>query len=236
MQRLTEYKKYFLHVMVGSLIAGAFVGIVSILIGSFSDTSGKVILSLVLLMAHAIFSFSVIPDGSNQERIKRLSFFYEILFVLVSLSLFTSLFATWSLLEGELAWQLYLSYFSIGFASLIISVLSLFRDKSRDLSMAASTGIASTAILLVFVLTMIFAYDSLDDFYYRLTAVVAIVATTSTVITATLYKLYLQKHPEEKNILSRGKGTHGFLRFLGWLILIYFGFNLLFGLLYLINF
>lgn len=236
MHRLANYKKYFLHTMIISLVIGALVGIISILAGSFSDTSGRVVACLVSIIIHSLLSFYVIPSPNNEENFKKMVIFNETLFVLLAASFVTSLLAIWGLFTPDLTWKLYLSFGSIGSAALLSNILLLLQGKSKQIDTALLTGVFSTMVLLVFVLVAIFAQDSLDDFYYRLMAVVGIVAGTSSVVTAVLYKLYLQAHPEEQNVLDARKSGIKILKFLGWLVLIYIIFNILLGLLFLAAF
>jgi hypothetical protein len=238
MLNLRKYKKYFLYTMIASLIFGALVGIVSILIGSFSETSGRVIASLVAIVIHSLASFYVIADDDNDVRIQRLKLFYETLFVLIVFSLVTSLLATWGALDEEITSKLFGSYASVGLAALILSLLQLFSNKSRNITAALMSAAGSTAAMLAMVLLLIFAGgDALGDFFYRLLAVVGIVMGTSIVVTTVLYKLYLQSHPEEENVLKDGRGgRYGILRVLGVIVATYILINIAFGLFFLASF
>ncbi len=101
-----------------------------------------------------------------------------------------------------------------------------------EISGAVVGDAGSAAAVLAMVLMLLFAGgDALGDFFYRLLAVVGIVMGTSIVVTTVLYKLYLQSHPEEENVLKDGRGSrYGILRVLGVFVAIYILINIAYEL------
>ena len=216
--------------MISALIAGALVGIVSILIGSFSELSAKVVWSIATVALHSIFSFYIIPDNGNQQRINRLKIFYETSFVLLVLSFVTSLLGIWETLGGDITAQLYGSYLVVFVASMLVSIQLLFVEKTKNMMISAVTASISTIVLAALFILAIFVGDELPEFYFRLLAVLAIISGTSSVVTAVLYKIYYQSHPEEENLLSSKRAGGGILRMLGIIVLVIIGLNFIAGL------
>jgi hypothetical protein len=242
MQRITEYKKYFLYAMIASLISGALVAAGSVLIGSFTDTTGKIVGTLIAIIVHALISFYVIPDNKENNIMNKYKIFSDVLFFLLATSFVTSIFAIWELMSETLTAQLYGVYTTFALTSLQINAYTLLETKNKALRISSLIGTFLAMIFGLLITFLIFGADSwLEstlETYYRFLGAVGILDGATLVIVAVLYKLHLQKHPEETNVLKTD-GKSSFLRIIGIIILTLIALNivgsLLFWLLFSIN-
>jgi len=231
MNKMAKFKKYYLYCLIGSLISAALVAIASILIGSFTDTTGRVLGTLALVVVHSLVSLTIVKDENN--KINKLAYFSDTLFVLLVASLITSLFAVWQLISESLTGQLYALFFIVGFSVLHGNSLYLIMGKNKMLTRVLSANLfAITAVAIMFVPVILTSGgDGLDDFYYRLLGSVGVVDVTLTVIAVILYKLHLQRNPGEINELVFNTKSGGILKILGFIFIAFFGIQILFSLL-----
>ena len=228
MIEMNQFKKYYLYSLIGSLTSVAIVAVVTILIGTFSDLTARVIGTLSLVVVHSLISLSLIKDENS--KINTLSFFSDTLFLLLVSSLITSLLAVWGGIGGELTSKLYSLFFVLGFSAFHSNSIFLIRNKGPLISKLVRINqyfIAVTAFMVVPAIII----ENMDDMYYRLLGSVAVIDVTLTVVSVILYKLYLQKHPGEKNELAFNKSS-GVLKVLVLLVLAYFLLQIVFSLLF----
>ncbi len=235
MQRISEFKKYFLYTMIGCLIAGSLVAVTSVMIGSFNETSSRIVGTLVIIVAHALVSFFILPDNKDDNFLNRFKMFSDILFFLLIASLFTAILATWQAFSTDVTGQLYGIIGTIGVSALQINAYRLLQIKNKALSMATNVGSALAVLFGSLLTVLILGYSSwLEgslEIFNRLLASVGILDSATLVIAAVLYKLYLQKHPNEKNILKFG-GNTSVLRIIGIAVLALIALNVLVSLLF----
>jgi hypothetical protein len=229
MIKMSQFKKYYLYSLIGSLIASAVVAVVTILVGSFTDITGRVLGTLALVVAHSILSLAIVNDENN--KINKLTFFSDTLFVLIVSSLMVSLFAVWELISPELTSKLYVIFFAVGFSALHSNTIYLIKNKEKLISRLVKINqyVIGTTLLIALPAILI---ENMDDMYYRLFGSIAVVDVTLTVISVILYKLYLQKHPNEKNELQYEHKNGGVLRVLLTIFFAYILLQMLFSLLF----
>jgi hypothetical protein len=233
MQRVSKFKKHFLYAMIASLVLSALVGITAIIFNNWTDTTARIIGSLGLVLVHSFLSVAAVRDEKSSAN--QLKYFSEILFWLIVSSLLTSLLATWQLLEAGLTSQLYLFYFVVGSSVLQGNLLYLLTNKGKVLSRLVWASLYSIAAVVAMLFPVIFfsTQDTVSDFYYRILGSLAIIDFTLTVIAVILYKLHLQKHPKESNVLAMTGGFGGIIRVIIGVFLLYFLFQLVIWLLFM---
>jgi len=199
-----EIKKYIIYVLVGGIIVSALISIGAILVGEFNDITGKALLSTVSIVIHSLLALAFVgtrmKDNNPYTR-----FIINILFVLLLVSLPTSLLSIWGAFSPELTSKLYGVYFLVFFASLYC--LAIIRTQLQDniAKMAGNVSMGIAVIFAIYLIPLVLSDDRLrmGDFYYRVLAVLAILLGTSTVLSAIFHKLYLSKHPELKTKSKR---------------------------------
>src|SRR4051812_24047453 len=100
MTNFAELKKFFLYCFIGSLIAAAFVAVVTVLFGHFDETTTKVYLTLFMVIVHSLVCLSFIWDDSRRDTFHKLTFFTNTVFVLVVLSFINSIFGIWTIISS----------------------------------------------------------------------------------------------------------------------------------------
>ena len=209
MTTLETYKKYVVQVLAGSLIAASLVAVFSVLSGSFTDTTGKVLWTLFIVVIHALFSISLL--SGEEKSTNKLEFTKNVIYSLIPLSLVTAIFGVWNLLSGDTVGTLYQLYILVAFISFHINALSLLKDSGKLIDRLALSNIIVTIIMAGLLVPVIVINDStniLDDFYFRLLGAVAIVNGTLTVLSVIFFKLYLQRHPEAKEKVQIFQGKN----------------------------
>ncbi len=229
MIKMSQFKKYYLYSLIGSLIAAAVVAVVTILVGTFTDITARVLGTLGLVVAHSLISLALVKDENN--KMNKLTFFSNTLFVLLVSSLITSLLAVWEILSPELTSKIYGIFFVVGFSALHSNTIHLIRNKGKLISKLVKSNqyfIGTAGLMAIPAILM----ENWGDLYYRLLGSIAVVDVTLTVITVILYKLYLQKHPDEKNELMYEHKNGGVLRVLLTIFFAYILLQMLFSLLF----
>ena len=225
-----EFKRFFFYNLIGSLIISALVAVVTVLIGEFNELTGRVLFTLFMVIVHSVFSLIFIWDDERQHTFEKLSFFINILFVLVIVSFLTSLFGIWTIFPAGLVVNLYQTYFVIAFASLHADILSKALNKERYMDIIVYVNYIFMAIVVLMLLPVIFIDNSirvLGEVFFRLLGAVGIIDGTLSILTIIFYKLYMHNHPKIENPLQayapgqvvqkRKKG----LSFWVWILIIY---------------
>lgn len=199
-----EIKKYFIYVLVGGIIVSALISIGAILVGEFNDITAKALLSTISIVIHSMLALAFVGTrmGDSNPYVR---FIINILFVLILVSLPTSLLSIWGALTPSLTAKLYGVYFLVFFASLYC--LAIIKTKLQDniSIMAGNVSMGIAVIFSIYLMPLVLSDNRSDmgEFYYRVLAVLAILLGTSTVLSAIFHKLYLSKHPELKNKSKR---------------------------------
>ncbi|MCB9359191.1 hypothetical protein H6503_04630 [Candidatus Woesearchaeota archaeon] len=218
---LAEFKKYFIYILIGSLIVAALVAVVSVLIGEFNQIAGKVIITLGLVIIHSLVSLLFIWDDERQGTFSRLSFFINVIFILIILSFLTSIFGVWNLISEGIVGNLYQSYFILAFASLHADILS----KALKLKNHIDIVIYINYIFMVFVVAMFMpvifidnAVSVLGEMYFRILGAAGIIDGTLSILVIIFYKLFMQKHPKiQAEYAKKKKGLSWWV----WLLIIF---------------
>jgi len=207
MINFTKFKKFFLFTLIGSLIISTLVAVVTVLIGEFNEVSSKVLFTLGMVIVHSLISLGFIWDNDRQNTFERLSFFINVLFLLIVISFITSILGIWKIIPAETVGDLYQTYFVLGFASLHGNMLSKVLKKENYMDMIVYANYAFIAIVVLMLMPVIFIDDAsevLGDMFFRFLGAAGIIDGTLSVLTIIFYKLYMHKHPEEQNALAGG--------------------------------
>lgn len=204
MVEFSEFKKFFLFNLIGSLVIAALVAVVTVLVGNFNETSARVLFTLLMVIVHSLVSLAFIWDNEKNHTLDRLRFFVDVLFFLVVLSFITSILGIWNLLPDGLVWNLYQTYFMFGFATLHGNILSKALSKERYLDVIVYLNYVFMAVVVIMLMPWIYLENAtkvLGEIYFRFLGAAGIIDGTLSILTIILYKLYMHKHPKLENTL-----------------------------------
>lgn len=238
MTNFAKFKKFFLFNLIGSLIISAIVAVVTVLIGEFNEVSARVLITLIMVIVHSLISLVFIWDNDRQNTFQRLAFFINVLFSLIVVSFITSIFGIWKIIPSEIFWNLYHTYFVLGFASLHADILSKALKKENYMDMLVYSNYVFMAIAVLMILPAIFidnASKVLGEMYFRVLGATAIIDGTLSVLTIIFYKLYMHKHPEVQDALvagiEAGQNKKKGLSIWVWILIIYLVVQIVFPIL-----
>jgi len=222
MKNIAKYKKYVINTLIFSLISAALVAVVSVVIGSFNDTSQKIIWILASIVGHALLNIALIerseePGGSFE-------LFKNTLYALIPVSIVTSVLGITTVLSSDLTGSLYQLYLLAVGVSLHVNILQLFKGASKLIDKIVMGNIFFTCLLGILLLPQIFLNDpsiELGDYYYRILAAAGIVDVTLSVLTLIYYKIYAQHHPEAKSIMQLFTKHNGKTRVWVWILIVF---------------
>ncbi len=191
-----KFKRTFLQILVGCLIAAAGLSVVTVLVGEFNEVFGKALATILLIAVHSLISFGFIVNNEKRKTIENLEIFTNATFTIIVLSFITSVFGVWGILPGELVGKLYGTYFILLFAILHGEVLARTLNKEKYIDNIVYSNYFFMAIVVCMILPLIFFTDGeFGEVYYRFLAAFGIIDATLTLVAIILHKLYLQKHP-----------------------------------------
>jgi hypothetical protein len=190
-------KRLFLQILVGCLVAAGVPSVITVLAGSFNDVFFKALLTIIIVAVHSLVSFGFILNNERKKTSENLEIFTNATFVLIVLSFITSLAGLWGLVDGDLVWKLYATYFILLFATLHGEVLAKILGKTNYMDNIVYFNYLFMLVVVALLVIVIFVSDGslLGDVFYRILAACGIVDATLTLTAIILHKLYLQKHP-----------------------------------------
>jgi hypothetical protein len=245
--RFKEIKSLVIKVLIGCLVAAAGVSVVAVLVGGFSETMYRSLLTLVLVAAHALAALTYISTSEIKRDEEGLSFFSNVVFVVIVLSFITSVLGTWEIISGDVLGKAYATYFIFLFAALHGNMLHQARGKTSTIDNIIYVNYVFMAVVIAMLLPVVYiGSEMFADVYYRILAAAGIIDATLTILAVSLHRLYLNKHPEQSSALfeaSSGSGqpgtpkrhTNPLLILLGAYIILQILGSVMFGLLTLIN-
>lgn len=199
MHAFSKYKKYIINVLTTSLVAASLVAVFSVLIGSFNDTSQRILWTLLVVVTHSLLSVIVISlDKKNQSRLELTR---NVIFFLIPVSVVCATLGIWSIISSSLVAALYQAITVIILLSFHINFLQLLRKASEFIDRLITSNIVVTTATAALIMPLLFIgnpKDTLGDFYYRLLAAVGIINGTLTVLVLIFFKLFIQKHPKSR--------------------------------------
>lgn len=196
-----KIKKLSVQVMIGGLIGAAVIAVTAVLAGSFDDTFGKALFTLLVVMLHALVCLGFI-EQSTKSWSKSFKFFSNTVFFLIVLSFFTSIFGIWGLFSSELIARLYGTYGILLFACLHGQMLVETRGKQSNIDTIVNFNYALMLVVVLMILPLIWIdTSSFASFYYRLLAAFGIIDATLTILAVILHRMYVQKHPQAQSAI-----------------------------------
>jgi len=199
-----ELKKFFLFNLIGSLIVAAVIAVITVLFSNFNEFTARVFMTLGMVTLHSLISLTFIWDDKRQETFERLSFFTNVLFLIIVVSFVVSLLGIWEVIPSKIVGELYQTLLVVGFAALHGNILAKALDKEGYLDMIVY--INYVFMLAVVIMLQIVIYQSngayhLGEMFFRLLAAIGIIDGTLTILAVIFYKLHMSKHPKEENPL-----------------------------------
>jgi hypothetical protein len=188
--------------MLYCLVIAAAVEVVTILIGKFSDTTGRALGTIFVALLHIGIVFglvSMVTSSKTDVSPRSTEFTVNATILIAVLSFFTSVFTIWNLIGGDLPLRLYATYAVALFALVHIKTLIDVDVKYWRVKSYILVNYVFIAIVSLLILGAVYApssSDLLSGFYGRMLAASAVVDVTLSVIVAVMYRLYLQQHPE----------------------------------------
>ena len=179
--RLTKLKSAFLYVLIAGIAAAAITSVAALLVGEFTSSIGKSLLTILVLFSHSLLMLAVLTaDRYNQVGKGLLP---TAILILVFASMISSTLGIWEIISAETAWRaLGLYFLAMGAVFVILGLLKLrIAHQITQISLYASIGfIVITVIALTpWVLDLVTRFDPL---YFRIIAALSILATTAFLI------------------------------------------------------
>lgn len=204
MDRL-QLRSILIKLMLGCLILAAAVAVITILIGDFTDTTGRALGTVFAALIHIAIVFGLVSMTvpASKELQKSSDFVVNMSIGIVVLSFFTSIFGIWEVLEGEILGRLYLTYLVALFVLLhgktLLDVQTLYA-KAKPYVYANYVFVAVVALMILVLVYSPDRAELISGFYGRALAAAAIIDVTLSVIVAVMHRLYLQQHPQEQQL------------------------------------
>ena len=196
-----KLKKLSVQIMIGGLITAAALAVIAVLLGSFNETFMKALFTLGLVMFHALACLTFIEQTTKAPN-SNFKFFENVVFFILVLSFFTSIFGVWGVMAGSLVGKLYGTYLVLLFACLHGQMLSQTRGKQTNIDNIVTANYILMGIVILLILPLIwFKADGFAGFYYRLLAACGIIDATLSILAVMLHRMYIQKHPEAKSTI-----------------------------------
>lgn len=193
----SQIKKYFLYIMIGGLILSAAISIMAVLVGQFNDFMQKSLFTTLSIVVHSLIALAFVSINVEHHT-KADETIIDTLFGITIASFATSVLALWGVLAGPIIGHLYLLYlYALIAAALCRALLQASRIDNKT-RMLANASIIITILLFLLLMPNVFVNtpSALPDIYYRGVAATAILLGTTSVLTAILHRLYINKHPE----------------------------------------
>jgi len=219
-----EFKKFFLFNLIGALIISALVAVITVIIGEFNEVTARVLFTLLMVVMHSLISLAFIWDDEKQNTFDRLAFFINVIFIIIVLSFLVSIFGIWKIIPAEAVWNIYQTFFVIGFAALHIDILSKALNKEKFMDIIIYLNYIFIAIVVLMLLPIIYienAIKTLGEIYFRFLAAAGIIDGTLSILTIIFYKLFMNKHPKVENPLHGAQEKKKGLSIWVWILLIY---------------
>ena len=222
MKTFAQFRKQIIHVLTGCLVAAAGVAIVSVLVGSFTHTTAKILFSLASIAGHALLSIVLL--GSGEQENKKFELTLNVIYSLIPLSVATSLLGIWGAVSGGLVTAFYQTYLIVVLVAVHVNILMLLKGATKNIDRILRANVIVTMVTGLMVMPIVYishSKDVLGEFYYRLLTSVGIANATLSALAAILFKLHIQQHPEarHKAALFRGKKVSLWV----WILVIFVG-------------
>lgn len=193
-----QVRKWFFYILISGLVVSAVISIVAVLIGEFNDLVARSLWTTVIMVIHSLMVVGFLSAASNTKNSTADEVILNTLIGVTMASFITSVLGTWEVFSGEIVGDLYQLYFYVLFASILVFGLlhARFSDKATALSAKASIGI--TAAFVTYLIPSVFDNGHmLPDAYYRGVAAMAILLSTTVVLTVIYQWVYAIKNRDK---------------------------------------
>jgi len=164
-------KRLFLRTLVTSLALCAIVAVVTLLIGEFNDTTGKVLVTLVALAVHSGIAMACVAARERQ----RWPVLSAVALVLFGANLLLLLGCVWLPLRLDEETLRAVATTGVLLAAYVLAIPAADLFERRQWRLVSGAGLAMVVVAVAMVLTCVWA-DGVEDFMFvKLTAIAAIV-------------------------------------------------------------
>jgi len=181
-----KIKRLSLKVFIGFLGLTALIAVISVLTGTFGKIQMKILATTFTISAASICSMSC-AAFIDKKKLVQLGLLGILLSVSAAIMLIIGMW--WEIRSdvGEKV-TITLSVFAVAFAFAFLLVLPKLDDRQKWVQKVSSVSIGILALQMV-IAVWLEGYIKLNDWYYRLLAVVAIVVGLETIVIPILMKL-----------------------------------------------
>lgn len=199
-----QLRSVLIKLMLGCLIVAAAVAVVTILIGEFTDTTGKALGTVFAALIHIGIVLGLVSMAAPEAKVlqKSSDAVVNISIGIAVLSFLTSVFGIWDMLQGETLGKLYLTYIVALVAVLHVKTLLDIQLMYKKVTPYVYANYVFVVLVACMILGLVYSPDGSDlisGFYGRALAASAIIDVTLSVVVAVMYRLYLQQHPKEQS-------------------------------------
>ena len=198
-KKTSAFKRYFLYVLIGGLSITALIAIVAIIIGDWNDAITR---SIQLTISGWIHSLAALGLISMFERDKKHPITIYSLFGITITSFIITVFNIFDVIPQadslDITGGLYFWLIGVGLTAAILDLLfTAAKNKDTATKSALYVAASSLGLFITLCLPPVFnMYLRLPDVYGRILLAIAILGSTSTIISVVLTRLYRVKNPE----------------------------------------
>lgn len=209
-----QTRNILIKLMLGCLVVAAAVAVITILLGEFTDTTGKALGTVFAALIHIgiVFGLVSMTAPGNKVLQKSSDIVVNISIGIVVLSFFTSIFGIWDILQGETLGKLYMTYVVALFAVLHTKTLLDVELIYKKVAPYVYVNYVFIVLVACMILGLVYLPDRIDlisGFYGRALAASAIIDVTLSVVVAVMHRLYLQQHPKKQDEAHRSGANSG---------------------------
>ena len=182
----TKFRRLSLKVFIGFLGLTALIAMISVLTGTFGKIQMKILATTLTISATSICSMSC-AAFIDKKKLVHLGLFGVVLSVSAAILVIAGI---WSENKNDVIEKIMitLSVFAVAFAFAFLLVLPELDNRQKWVQPVSSVSIGILALQMV-IAVWLEGYIKLNDWYYRLLAVVAIIVGLVTMVIPILMKL-----------------------------------------------
>lgn len=178
-------KRAFLVSLIASLSISALIAIFVFLIGDFGETEIKLLLTTLTIGG---YSLTGLCSSVLYDRRKYISLAFSGIIVSV-LGFLITVGTIWDIVEFDDIWKSVIIFIILAFSIAHSSLLLLARsDKNLANSSLTATIVFIIIVALMLIYLVLVEFDNVDEFYYRLLGVFAVLDILGTIVTPILKK------------------------------------------------
>ena len=192
-----ELKRYFIYIILGSLLLSSITVSMFIVFGEFSSLMVKTIATIISLIFHCFISYIIAIYDEKNDYSKNTKIFFDVLLMSVVLSLFNFILLIWEITNFDLFNRIYVILFIINFAVLHISILNQSINKTKLLNSLVFLNyffIFIVVSMLSATVVIINPTDVLAPIFFRVLTALSILDATNTITIFVLSHLYDSKN------------------------------------------